>query len=271
MGEKMAVWRSKRPYTKELILQELRNLGIESGDTIIFHSALGKAGWICGGAVTFIEALQEAVSVTGNLVMPSQTGHLSDPSTWQNPPVPEAWWGTIRREIPPFDKQKTPCYHMGVIPETFRSFPGVVRSNHPQHSFIAWGAKKDWIIANQSLDHGFGEMSPLAKLYSLDAKILLLGVDNDNNTALHLAEERAGIAKVVYQKAPISRNEVTIWQEFEEIDYDSDSFIAIGKAFDEKRQQSSRHLAGAPCKLYNMEALIDFAVEYLQTKNSGSY
>lgn len=271
MGEKMAVWRSKKPYTKDLLVQGLRKLGVKNGDTLIFHSAMGQAGWVCGGAVTFIEALQESVGIEGNLVMPSQTENLSDPSTWQNPPVPEEWWETIRQEMPPFHKAKTPCYRMGVIPETFRSFPDVVRSSHPLHSFVAWGSKKEWLVADHSLGHGFGEQSPLAKLYQLRTKILLLGVDNDNNTSLHLAEERAGTAKIVVRRAPVSRQKVTQWAEFEEPDYDSDRFLEIGTAYERATQYHKQRFAGAPCKLYEMRELIDFAVDYLQKKDSDPY
>jgi aminoglycoside 3-N-acetyltransferase len=54
--------------------------------------------------------------------------------------------------------------------------------------FAAWGRHTAWIAAEHSLNHPFGETSPLAKTYDLDGRILLLGVTHSNNTSLHLAE-----------------------------------------------------------------------------------
>lgn len=138
----MAIWRTKKPATKQKIVSDLQESGIKKGDTIIFHASMSKAHWICGGPVTVILALQELVGELGNIVMPAQTGQLSDPAKWENPPVPESWWKIIRRETPPFDPLVTPTRGMGVIAETFRTMPDVERSFHPYHSFCAWGKDK---------------------------------------------------------------------------------------------------------------------------------
>jgi aminoglycoside 3-N-acetyltransferase len=80
---------------------------------------------------------------------------------------------------------------MGAVVECFRNFPGAKRSNHPIVSFIAVGGEADRVVENHELDYGFGETSPLARLYDLDAWLLLLGVGHTNNSSLHLVEYRA--------------------------------------------------------------------------------
>src|SRR5205085_4042113 len=109
-----------------------------------------------------------------------------------NPPVPEAWWETIRNERPAFDARTQPTRGMGAIAECFRSWPGSQRSDHPLVSFTALGPNAERIAANHELANGLGEGSPLARLYDLDAHVLLLGVGHANNTSLHLAEYRTG-------------------------------------------------------------------------------
>jgi aminoglycoside 3-N-acetyltransferase len=54
-----------------------------------------------------------------------------------------------------------------------------------------------------------GEASPLARLYDLDAWVLLLGVGYQRNTCFHLAEYRCRFAahEACRRGAPILRNE----------------------------------------------------------------
>lgn len=47
--------------------------------------------------------------------------------------------------------------------------------------------------------NGFGERSPLGRLYDLDASVLLLGVGHANNTSLHLADYRSDIPKAAVE------------------------------------------------------------------------
>ncbi|MBM5721454.1 AAC(3) family N-acetyltransferase [Listeria ivanovii] len=267
MGEKMAIWRTKKPYTTKKIVSDLERVGIAKGDTIIFHASMSKAHWICGGAVAVILALQEAVGENGNIVMPAQTGQLTDPAKWENPPVPESWWKIIRAETPPFDPFVTPTRGMGVIAETFRSMPDVSRSFHPYHSFCAWGKDKRWIVHNQPLAESLGDDSPLGKLYQLSAKIILFGVDNNNNTSLHLAEERSNVFPLVENQAAFFKNGAIIWKKYQEIDYDSEAFIALGRAYEKEMDFHPTTVAGAPTKIYAMRSLIDFGTHYFQTKN----
>ncbi|MBS9362128.1 AAC(3) family N-acetyltransferase [Listeria welshimeri] len=267
MGEKMAIWRTKKPATKQKIVSDLRKAGIREGDTIIFHASMSKAYWICGGPVAIIYALQEAVGTDGNIVMPAQTGQLSDPAKWENPPVPESWWKTIRAETPPFDPNVTPTRGMGVIAETFRTMPDVVRSFHPYHSFCAWGRQKEEIIANQPLAKSLGDESPLGKLYELSAKIILFGIDNDNNTSLHLAEESSNVFPLIENQAAFREQGEIVWRKYAEIDYNSELFIELGRTYEKARDFHPTTIIGAPTKIYDMRDLVDFGTNYFQTKN----
>ena len=58
-------------------------------------------------------------------------------------------------------------------------------------SFASCGPLAEILTKEQSLPNKFGECSPLGSLYRHRGKILLLGVDHDSNTSLHLAEARA--------------------------------------------------------------------------------
>ena len=179
------------PITKQQLMDAFQNIGICPGDTVMVHSSLSTIGWIVGGANAVIEALQELLTPEGTLVMAAHSSGNSDPTKWHYPPVPKAWIPIIKAEMLPYDPVTTPTRGIGTIPEVFRKYPAVLRSPHPQLSVIAWGKKAQHIVETHPLSPGFGEMTPYEKLYLLNTKVLLLGVDHTNNTMLHHAEWRA--------------------------------------------------------------------------------
>lgn len=191
MSEADTIASVRQPGTRESIAAALGILGVAEGDTVIVHASLSRLGWVSGGPVAVIQAIEDVLGPDGNLVMPAHSPDLSDPAKWLAPPVPPDWVETIRATMPAFDTVRTPSRGMGRIAELFRTWPGVVRSNHPTCSFAAKGPLAENILARHALDSPLGEQSPLARLYDLDARILLLGVGFDKCTALHLAEQRA--------------------------------------------------------------------------------
>lgn len=254
--------------TVDTLLQDLRKLGIEEGMTLLVHSSFKSLGqWVLGGPVSVILALEKAIGENGTLVMPTHTPDLSDPSGWMNPPVSQAWWETIRKEMPPYDKDLTPCEWMGVIPDTFRKQKGVVRSSHPQVSFAAWGANASDIVAGHELDHGLGERSPLAKIYDRCGWVLLLGVGHGSNTSLHLAEHRASYAgkKEVECKSPVTSDGIRQWISYMDLDYESADFERLGADMEESGGRIRRgKIAGATAMLMPQRELVDYGVQWLE-------
>jgi len=194
-SENSAIARAERPNTRESLAVDLRALGVAQEMTLLVHASLSALGWVAGGPVAVVQALIDAVTPQGTLVMPANTADNSDPADWLYPPVPEAWWPIIRAQMPGFDPAITPTRMMGRIAETFRTWPGTVRSGHPQASFSAWGREAQVIIANHSLEFSLGETSPLARIYERDGWVLLLGVGHGSNTSFHLGEYRRATAQ----------------------------------------------------------------------------
>ena len=161
MPEGQVVQKTETLATVESLQADFEALGIEKGMVLLVHSSLSAIGWVCGGAVAVIIALQEVLGDTGTLVMPAHSTDLSDPSQWENPPVPESWWQIIRETMPAYDPDLTPTRSMGKIAETFRKQSGVLRSAHPQSSFCARGPQASDIINNHALAYGMGEIHRL--------------------------------------------------------------------------------------------------------------
>lgn len=255
------------PVTRTSLKRDFEELGIRKGMTLIVHSSLSSLGWVCGGAQAVIQALEDVLTESGTLVMPTHTGDLSDPANWVNPPVPPAWWDTIRREMPPFSREITPTRGMGKIPETFRKQKGVRRSGHPQLSFAAWGKNKEYITQDMKYEFAMDEKSPLGRIYEMDGYILLLGVTYSSNTSMHLAEYKAVYKSksIIKNGMPVEKDGKTSWREFDDIEYsDNDVFDEIGRAFEQNGPVMTGKAGNAFCRLIRQRELVDFAVKWME-------
>jgi len=268
MSEEDAIRRTRgMPATVESITADLFSMGISRGMVLLVHSSLSSLGWVSGGPVAVILALERSLGPDGTLVMPALSGDLSDPARWKEPPVPQEWWGKIRESMPAFDPEITPTREVGVVPECFRKQKGVLRSSHPQDSFAARGPKAEAITKAHSLDFGFGEKSPLARLYEQGASILMLGTDFLCNSSLHLCEYRANYPgkRVVRCGSPIFKNGKRVWVEYDDLIVSNADFGSIGEAFLKETGLARRgRVALAETALIPQQALVDFGVKWIE-------
>ena len=268
MTEAEAVERTKgMPSTVDSLAEDLSALGVAPGMVLLVHSSLSSLGWVCGGAVAVVLALEKALGPEGTLVMPAHSGDLSDPSRWRNPPVPEPWWEIIRREMPAFDVDMTPARGVGAIPECFRKQKGTLRSAHPEVSFAARGPKAEELMRGDSLDFPSGDGTPLGKLYDLDGWVLLLGTGYECVSSLHLAEYRARYPgrKVVRCGAPVIVNGERRWVEYDDVKSDDSVFPQIMAGFTEvKGNVRSGRVACGTAVLMSQRALVDHATHWME-------
>lgn len=273
VAEAAVVARTDTPVTRADIVAALRAAGVHEGGTIIVHSSLSKIGWVAGGAHTVVLALAESVGRTGTIVMPSMSSGLSEPSRWVAPPVPEAWWQTIRDETPAFDPALTPMVAMGAVAECFRHLPGTLRSAHPADSFMANGPRAHEIVERHPLDASFADGSPLSRLCDCNARIVLIGVGHGNNSTLHLAESRSRWARshVITYGAPVIVDGERQWVTYDDVDYDSDDFEAAGAAFAAATGGEVRVPLGfGEVTACNAREIVDFVTQWIDSNRIDS-
>ena len=160
---------TKRQFSGSEMVDQLRALGVIPG-VLLVHTSFRAVRPIEGGPLGLIEALLQSVGPNGTLVMPSWTG---DDAT-------------------PFDPASTPASSdLGVVADMFWRLPGVVRSYHP-FAFAAAGPHAATITADPLPLPPHNPNSPVGRVHDLDGQVLLLGVDQDANTTIHLGEILGG-------------------------------------------------------------------------------
>lgn len=245
--------------TRDSLAVQLRTLGVETGETLLVHSSLSSLGWVCGGPVAVVQALRDVLGPYGTLAVPTQSGDLTDPAHWEDPPVPQEWWERIRASMPEYDPATSPTCGMGVIPETVRTWPGALRSAHPHTSFAALGPHAARITEGHAADCRLGERSPLARLEELGARVLLLGTNYDSCTAFHLAEYRIFSPRVpVGRPAPGGG-----WEVLSETSISSERFAELGHDFERDRPVLHGTAGAAPVRLFPLADAVAYAERWL--------
>jgi aminoglycoside 3-N-acetyltransferase len=260
----------ERYHTRATLARDLAALGVRPGDALLVHCAFSRVGFTIGGPVALIRALMDAVGEDGLLAMPAFTGAGSDPVHWRNPPIRPEWLDDVRAATPPFDPARTPSEGMGVLSETFRTWPDVSRGNHPLVSFAAWGRGADEITAECPLDFPFGENGPLAALEARDARVLMVGTGYDTCTALHLAECRIPFKRTIAEGSMVLVDGAPRWVGWTDLMNRDVLFPAIGAAYDATGRAAQGTLGEAATRLSEMRDLVAFGAEWLTRHDGGS-
>ncbi len=149
------------------LVDDLRhNMGLRAGDRVAVHSSMKSLGPVEGGPMALIAALIEAIGgpERGTLLMPCFTKPLDE-----------------------VDVLHTPC-RLGLVPETFRTFPGVVLSNNRTHRVAVFGKEAVEIAGchNRSTELGIG--SPFHEFARRGGITLHIGCDLRSSSLVHVAE-----------------------------------------------------------------------------------
>ncbi|MHC4916780.1 MAG: AAC(3) family N-acetyltransferase [Planctomycetota bacterium] len=170
-------------FTKDVLVDDFRALGLTSGDTVMMHSnasSVGPARQMVKapdtGMAWVLEALMAVLGSEGTLLVPTFS------STFKENCGPS---GLV------WNPKETPS-RVGSLTNYVWKKPGAFRSDHPTHSVAAIGGRAEEVVKGHSWrDEAttFDRGGPWGKLADWDGKVLWLGTDMRTQTAVHVVEE----------------------------------------------------------------------------------
>jgi aminoglycoside 3-N-acetyltransferase len=181
----------------EDLRQHLQAAGL-SGASVCIHASIKSLGPLAHGPETVIQsALLEEMTV----LVPTQAWqYFSAPKPTDRGDIElnAESDGSIPLEMPSNQGFSTDSIMvgsaMGILPRILlEKFPHT-RGNHPLASFSVTGPRADFFTSTQAPDKPF---APIEQLIADKGKILLLGTNLTSVTALHYAEQLAGLSMLI--------------------------------------------------------------------------
>jgi len=231
--------------SSEILVQDLLGLGVKPGGILLVHTSFSKVKPVAGGPTGLISALRSAIGPQGTLVMPSMSYD----------------------DDHPFDKTSSPCPEMGIVADTFWRLPGVLRSDN-NHAFAAVGPLAEKIVAPHPIDNPHGLNSPVGRVYEMDGQVLLLGVEQDSNTTIHLCENRAGVRYRRDKYITVLKDGVPTRFDYREIDHCCQNFSLVDGWLDERGLQRRGKVGHAEARLIFSRDIVPVVTEQLKMKET---
>jgi aminoglycoside 3-N-acetyltransferase len=230
-----------REISRAEVVDQLRGLGVEEGGVLLVHTSFRAVRPVEGGPAGLIEALRAALGPAGTLVTPAWTGSDEEP----------------------FDPAATPASpDLGIVPETFWRMPGVGRSDHP-FAFAAAGPRAAEILADPLPLPPHIPASPVGRVHDRDGQVLLLGVNHDADTTLHLAELIAGVPYRQPKHITVLRDGRPVRIEYGENDHCAERFALADGWLRERGVQREGIVGHAQARLIRSRDIVRVALEHL--------
>ena len=228
-------------HTVESLVKDLHALGLVSGDLVFVHSSFKSLGFVAGGAQTVVDALANVVGAEGLILMPSfnlVAGQDNRAALWNPDTTPST---------------------VGWLTEFFRQMPGSYRSDHYSHSVAARGKDAAVFVAGHRDMDGlkspwdllpwgktYGTSSPMMQAYNRHGKVLMIGVDYQSSTYIHLVE-------VMFwnERLQMKKNAPYLWLDRQK----------LGAYWDQAGPLTRGKVGDADCRCFNIQTYVDMLLQ----------
>jgi len=259
---------SESLVTHSSLVNAFRALGVTPGQTIMLHASVKSVGKVIGGPNVILQALMDALTPTGTLMMYAGWEDIPDFIADLEPETRRLY----EVEHPAFDPRLAHAVRENsILVEFLRTWPGAFRSENPEASMVAVGARAEWITRDHPLNYGYGAGSPLAKLVESRGSVLMLGAPLDTVTLLHYAENRAALRHkaTVHYSCPLMRDGKKVWVEIDDFDtgdpHDDYTFEEIAQEYLASGKGATGKIGSATSYLFDAADLSAFAIHWLET------
>jgi aminoglycoside 3-N-acetyltransferase len=250
-------------WSEDRLIEDLRKLGLYEGAHVLAHVSMGAVGPGEEGAATLLNAFRRMLGHTGTLLVPAFTPEFIDPGEGEAAPEADDEIERIRAELGVFDASATPVSDVvGAFSEAVRQQPDARRSAHPVASYAAIGAPAGVLTERVPFHYPLGSESPVARLHRLKGWVVLIGVGQEANSALHLAEVWAD-APYIHRSARVKTgpDQWTVMQGGAGCTAGFPKIVAVLR---QARILHTGQVGGAPAQLMRLEETVSMAVAVLR-------
>ena len=227
--------------TVSRLIGQLADLGVEPGAVLLVHTSFRAVGPVEGGPEGLIRALRGALGPEGTLVMPS-------------------WSEDGDRVFDP--KTSEADVDLGIVARTFWKLPGVLRSDH-HHAFAAAGPRAREVLRDPLPLPPHVPASPVGRVRDLDGQVLLLGVNHDADTTIHLAELEAGVPYRLPKSVTVLREGRPTPVEYGENDHCCARFTLVDGWLEAAGLQARGPVGRATARITRARSIVDVVVRRL--------
>lgn len=228
-------------------------LGMDGQIDVIAHIHAAGLGPVKGGNEA---ALAAVLAAAGTVVMPAFTYQTQViPQTGPERNAIEYGTGDVLNARAEIFRPDLPVHpDCGTVAELMRQDNDTLRSTHPILSFTAQGPRAREVLSAQTRENPLG---PIAWLDAHNGAVLLMGVDQRQNFALHLAEQRAG--REGFTRWALTLNDI---EELHNMPGDRDGFNAIWA--DLMRWAEVAQIGLARCELIQLRPMLAYAEQRIR-------
>jgi aminoglycoside 3-N-acetyltransferase len=229
------------------------------------HGSLRAIGPIIGGVNELVRALLDVAGPSGTLCAYLDfEPFYEEEDTWSGDPA-----------VPVFDKLTAHAARdHGILHETLRTWPGALRSDHPDAGVMALGPLAEEIVSPHPLQYGYGDNTPFARIAERGGYVLMLGAPLDTVTMIHYADHLARIPdkRMVRYRRLMPGVDGPEWIWFEEFETSEPVHAALPENYIERIVEAflaegngwQTPLGNAKATLLPMKELIPFAVAWVE-------
>ncbi|HZJ86534.1 MAG TPA: AAC(3) family N-acetyltransferase [Erysipelotrichaceae bacterium] len=251
--------------SKNDLLLKLESLNIFKGDIILLHSQLTNSDLDISQRRAFLSLLINYLGEQGTIIM-DYSGSNFDVSEREDV-YKLSDYADLRSLMPAFDQTTAHLYADDLLAITLASYNNCLMSDSYAYPYIGVGKYAKLILSAQSLNFPNGNLSPLAKLYQLRAKILVVN-SHLNDLALNAYTFETSQASLIKVNGGMqNKDNQAIWSKFLEKEVDKEMVSKTLKSSEIKKLFYYSDLKGLNLLSSDVRSYVDYFRAYLEERD----
>ena len=234
-------------------------MDIKNGDIVLLLSNIAKDKLHLSERVFIINTLKDYLGSEGSIIMSLAGGNIDPRFIIDMEELSE--FDLTRALMYPYRDDHTFVYASDILAKTLLLDEAVVVSDHYSYPYVGVGSSAKLILDGQSHNFPNGELSPLAKLYQLRAKVLLIDYDIFDFVLNNYVVSSDSNSAVSINGGMVLENDLKVWRQFLEKTVDVKKFEKLSRLNNYKKLFYYDEISDMSVMSLSVRAYVDFCRE----------